>query len=139
MALSTDLPPVMPWQLGSAKKSDGLRRMQALGRLKAGEQNKTERAYAQHLDQQKLAGLIQWYRFEPMKLKLAEKTTLTVDFAVLRADGVLELHDVKGSWAIYTEDARVKMKVAAEAFPFVFKVVVPRSSRHGGGWEMREV
>lgn len=113
--------------------------MRALGRLRPGDMNKTEAAYDKVLAEQLHAGLIQWYRFESIKLRLADNTFLTVDFAVLRADGVFEFHDVKGAWAIYTDDAKVKMKVAAESFPFVFKVAVPRKKKDGGGWEVREV
>ncbi len=115
------------------------KQLQALGRLKAGRMNKTETAYAQHLALLKHAGEIQWYRFEGIKLRLADKTFLTVDFSVLNKDGLLEMQDVKGSKAIYTDDARVKMKVAAETYPFVFKVVYPKPKRLGGGWQTEEV
>jgi len=35
----------------------------------------------------------------------------------LKADGALEAHEVKGRW---TDDALVKIRVAAEKFPFAF-------------------
>ncbi len=111
----------------------------ALGRLKQGQMNKTEAAYAERLRALQMAGEILWHRFEGVKLRLADKTFLTVDFAVMRADGQLEMHDVKGSKAIYTDDARVKMKVAAEMYPFVFRVAYPNSKRQGGGWQIEEV
>ena len=41
-----------------------------------GEMNKTEEAYAAHLALQLAAGEIAWFRFESVKLKLAEKTHL---------------------------------------------------------------
>lgn len=110
--------------------------MQAKGRLPSGQMNRTETAYAVRLENERMAGLIRWWKFEGIKLRLADNTFLTVDFAVMRADDVMEMHDVKGARAIYAEDAKVKMKVAAEAFPFVFKLAFPR---RGGGFDVEEV
>ncbi len=112
--------------------------LQALGRLRDGEQNATERRYEAHLERQKQAGDILWYSFEGIKLKLAPKTFLTVDYAVMAASGQLEMHDVKGARAIFSDDAKVKMKVAAEMYPFVFKVAFPKK-RGAGGWEVEEI
>lgn len=120
-------------------KTGAIRKMQALGRLKTGQMNKTEQAYAKHLEDRKHLGQILWYRFEGIKLRLADNTFLTVDFAVMRSDGLLEMHDVKGSKGIYMDDAKVKMKVAAETYPFAFKVCFPRPKRQGGGWLIEEV
>lgn len=94
---------------------------------RAGEMNKTEAAYAAYLDAQKKAGLIADYRFEAVKLRLADKTFYTPDFVVLAPDGVLEMHEVKGFWE---EDARVKIKVAAAQFPFRFVAI----TRDKGNW-----
>lgn len=94
-----------------------------------GEMNKTEEAYAAHLALQLAAGEIAWFRFESVKLKLAEKTHLTIDFFVMTAAGDLEAHEVKGFWE---EDARVKVKVAAEMYPFRFLAV---QRARGGGWK----
>ncbi|SAK69616.1 gp72 [Caballeronia pedi] len=115
------------------------KRLQALGRLRDGEQNATERRYEAHLEQQRRAGAIQWYLFEGIKFKLAPRTFLTVDYAVLPASGLLEMHDVKGARAIFSDDAKVKMKVAASIFPLVFKVAYPRKARDGGGWDVEEI
>lgn len=93
---------------------------------KAGEMNKTEAAYAAYLEMQKKTGLIADYRFEAVKLRLADKTFYTPDFVVLAPDGVLEMHEVKGFWE---EDARVKIKVAAAQFPFKF-VAVKKAKNH---------
>ena len=111
----------------------------ALGRLKPGQMNKTEAAYAAYLDLLKRAGELLWFEFEAIKLKLADNTFLTIDFAVMRADGVIELHDVKGARAIVTDDAKVKMKVAAEKFPFVFKLAFPKGTRGSLGWDVEEI
>lgn len=115
------------------------RKLHALGRLKAGEMNKTEAAYAAHLEARLRAGEILWYRFEGIKLRLANNCFLTVDFALMTASGQLEMHDVKGARAIFSDDSKVKMKVAAEAYPFVFRVAFPRKKTEGGGWDIDEL
>lgn len=120
-------------------KQTATSKMQALGRLPKGKMNRTESAYAQHLDMEKLANKILWYKFEGIKLMLAANTSITVDFAVLPANGVLEMIDVKGSKAIFTDDARAKMKVAAAMYPFVFKVAYPVPKKDGGGWKIEEI
>lgn len=118
--------------------SSGQARLRALGRLKPGEMNKTEAAYALRLQALKNSGEILWFEFEAVKLKLADNTHLTMDFAVMLANGQLEMHDVKGSAAIFQDDAKVKMKVAAAKFPFVFKAVYPIPKKDGGGWMVDE-
>ena len=103
----------------------------ALGRLKSGVMNKSEAAYEQLLRDAQTLGDIQWYLFEGLKLRLADNCFYTPDFVVLASDGSLECHEVKGFW---TDDARVKIKVAAQRFPFKFKAVTARAKKHGGGW-----
>ena len=107
----------------------------ALGRLPAGTMNKTEKLYAEHLATQQSAGVVLWFKFEAVKLRLADSTFYTPDFAVLPASCVLELHEVKGFWQ---DDARVKIKVAAALYPFRFLAVTQRAKKRGGGWEMEE-
>ena len=107
----------------------------ALGRLKVGELNKTEQAYADRLRALERAGQILWHKFEGIKLRLADNTFYTPDFAVLAADGVIELHEVKGFWQ---DDARAKIKIAAALYPFRFLAVKVRTKRDGGGWDVEE-
>jgi hypothetical protein len=107
----------------------------ALGRLKAGEMNKTEQAYADRLRALEHAGQILWHKFEGIKLRLADNTFYTPDFAVLAADGVMELHEVKGFWQ---DDARAKIKLAAAMYPFRFLAVQVKPARAGGGWAVEE-
>lgn len=95
-----------------------------------GSMNKTEQAYADHLRLRMLAGEILSYEFEPLKLKLADKTYYTPDFMVVGNDGLIELHEVKGFWE---DDARVKIKVAAKLhWMFTFVGVM----RHGANWSL---
>lgn len=108
-------------------------RMYALGRLKAGAMNKTEQAYAKHLQDLQHAGEILWHRFEGMKFRLADNTFYTPDFMVMLSTGALEAHEVKGHWQ---DDARAKIKVAAEMYPVRFIAVKVRAKKDGGGWSM---
>lgn len=120
-------------------------RHKAMGRLKSGERNRTEAAYEQHLELRRQAGEILWYGFEVMTFKLADNVRWTPDFAVLRADGVLECHDTKGTTSVkrkagrikapfIMDDARIKCEVAAAHIPIVFKVVY----RVDGNWVEKE-
>lgn len=106
--------------------------MFALGRLKIGERNKTEQLYEAHLELMRIAGEVLWYKFEAMKLRLADNTFYTPDFIVMMSNGQLEAHEVKGYWL---DDARVKIKIAADIYPFRFVAAKPRAKRDGGGWE----
>lgn len=118
----------------------GTARLRALGRLKTGEKNKTEQRYEDEVLRPALhAGDVLWYRFEAIKLRLADNTFLTMDYAVLPRSGVLELHDCKGSKRIIMDDAKVKMKVAADQYPLTFKIANPIGSRAGTGWQVEEV
>ncbi len=103
----------------------------ALGRLKTGQMNKSEAAYAAHLELLKHSGEILWYRFEGIKLRLADNTFYTPDFAVMARDCVMEIHEVKGFWQ---DDARAKIKIAAEMYPFRFKAFKAEAKKRGGGW-----
>lgn len=107
----------------------------ALGRLKAGTANKTEAAYGALLEQRRIAGEVAWYRFEGLKLRLADNTFYTPDYAVMLSDGTIECHEVKGFWQ---DDARVKIKVAADQYPFRFVAVKARAKREGGGFVQEE-
>ena len=108
-------------------------RILALGRLKTGQRNKTEASYEALLSARQHAGEVAWFRFEGLKLRLADNTFYTPDFAVMRADGQIECHEVKGHWM---DDARAKIKIAAEMYPFRFLAVRPKAKRDGGGWDV---
>jgi predicted nuclease of restriction endonuclease-like RecB superfamily len=93
--------------------------------------NKTETAYAANLEAKKKAGVIVDYKYEALKFKLAKKTFYTPDFFVLHKDH-FELIEVKGFWH---DDARVKIKVAREMFPWFAWTAV---KAHKGGWKYEE-
>jgi hypothetical protein len=93
--------------------------------------NGTEARYAKLLDLRKKAGEIINWRFEPFGLRLASKTYYHPDFLVVYP-GHFEIHEVKGFWR---DDARAKIKMAAELFPW-FKFVAVKSER--GRWVYEE-
>ena len=104
----------------------------ALGRLKTGEMNKTEAEYTAHLEALKTAGEIVWFKFEGVKLRLADNTFYTPDFMVMGANGLIEMHEVKGFWM---DDARAKIKIAADMYPFRFLAIKAKAKKNGGGWD----
>lgn len=108
-------------------------RVLALGRLEQGKMNRTEAAYAAHLEMLKRAGVILSYAFEAVKLRLGKGSFYTPDFHVQLANGVIEFHEVKGHWR---DDARTKIKNAAYLFPMYRFIAVRKAKKNeGGGWE----
>jgi len=106
-----------------------------------GQMNKLEIAYAGHLEGRKMLGEITWYEYEAMRLKLAEKSPSrpalfwSPDFALVTCTGLIELHEIKG----FQDAATIaKIKVAADKFPFVFRLVTRRPKKDGGGWILEE-
>jgi len=121
--------------LGSSGPTQTTPKRFALGRLAPGTMNKTEQAYDDHLAALQWAGDVLWHKFEGLKLRLADNTFYTPDFAVLVKSGQMECHEVKGHWE---EDARAKIKIAAAMFPFRFIAVTKRKAKDGGGWLIEE-
>lgn len=120
--------------------SNGLKRMYALGRMKAGEMNKTEKEFANHLQRELDHHKILSFVFEPVTLKLAKDLRYTPDFMVHEIDGYITFYEVKGFWR---DDALAKIKMASEKFPmFRFVSVKKRTSKErkeiGSDWEERE-
>lgn len=102
------------------------------GRHRPGHMNKLETSYAFTLEERKTRGDILWWAFEAVKLRLADKTFYTPDFFVMNSQFELECHETKGFWE---DDARVKIKVAAEKFPFKFFAI----TRKKGMWDIEEI
>jgi hypothetical protein len=91
--------------------------------------NRTEQEYAGYLEAMRRLHEIVWWRYEPLKLRLARATYYTPDFLVLTCTRI-ELHEVKGHWE---DDARVKWKTAAEMNPWA---AFAAAQREGGGWKI---
>ena len=88
--------------------------------------NKTETKFSIYLDQLKAMGEIREWRFEPFKFILSHSvkgkrraTTYTPDFLTVGKE--FTLYEVKG---FMRDDAAVKIKVAAEMFPWFDWVLV---------------
>lgn len=102
----------------------------------AGQMNKLEAQYAAEvLDALKLAGEIIEYWFERFTFKLADDCRYTPDFVVQTASGEMECHETKGFWE---DDAKVKIRVAADLFPFRFVAIRRLPKKDGGGWQEQE-
>ena len=69
--------------------------------------NKTESEYSMILETKLRTGTILDWRFEPMKFRLAEKTTYSPDFFVVLPN-CFEIHATKGPYI--REDSWVKLK-----------------------------
>ena len=113
--------------------------LQALGRLPVGQMNKTEKAYELHLKKMLNDGIILWYKFEAIKFRLADRTYYTPDFLVLNGRNELEVHEVKGSPAIFLDDAKVKVKACADMYPMIFLVAFPKKGTRMTEWDVNEV
>lgn len=96
--------------------------------------NRLEAAYRDRLESRRLAGTVAWWAWQPIKIRLADNTFYEVDFMLMTNDGLIEVHEVKGHWE---DDARVKIKVAAQVLPFRFVAVTKEKGAHrnGGKWE----
>ena len=111
----------------------------ALGRMKQGQLNRTEQAYSDRLARMQQMGEIKWFLFEGIKLRLADKTFYSPDFVVMNAKDQIELHEVKprsGKSYFALDDSKVKIKCAAERFPFAFFICFPQRC---GTWEKIEI
>jgi len=103
----------------------------------AGQMNGTEREFAGMLDVRRAAGEVVCYWYEGVTLKLASDCRYTADFFVLLASGEMEVVEVKGGFV--RDDARLKVKLAADRFPFRFTIAHKQPKKLGGGWRYEVV
>jgi hypothetical protein len=95
--------------------------------------NGTEQRYANLLDLRIKAGDIHSYKFESIKLRLADRTWYTPDFFIPRGPNqrLPEIHEVKG---FARDDWKVKWKVCIEMYPeFRFVLVTYKK----GQWNFK--
>ena len=117
--------------------SQATKRKKSVQKHTPGVMNKTEADYGALLEMRKVAGEIEDYHFESVTLKIADNCRYTPDFMVEFYDGHKEIHEVKGFWR---DDARVKIKVAADKFRgFDFIAVQKKAKKDGGGWKIEEI
>lgn len=114
-------------------------------RSEYGVMNKTEQAYANHLEEKRLSGEIIDWSYEPLTIHLAKLTSYKPDFLVQAKDLTLEIHEVK-AWSakigfITEDDAWAKLKIAQGMFGGLFKFFrcgrKPKSM--GGDWVIEQV
>jgi len=104
-----------------------------------GKMNGLETKFSLYLEDLKMNKKIEWWRFEPIRLKLTDfgnTTHYTPDFLVLENSGEMTVYESKGMW---TSSARVKTKTAADRFffwRFIGVKSIPKTK--GGGWEFEE-
>lgn len=122
-------------------------------RMPPGQMNATEARYAQHLELRRLGGEILSVRFEAVTFKLGPDCRYTPDFELVRADGTIELHDVKGTTrrkkadgtrgeeAPWVEaDAHVKIRWAASSMPWYrFCLAFERGTKGARIWSVVDV
>lgn len=128
------------WRLQAIQKKEVPSKLKSDGPTAKGKNfvssgmNKTEERYARYLDERIKRGEVVDYLFEKYKIKIAEHTCwYTPDFAVRFPDGEVQFHEVKGARAIFTDDAKVKVKCCADNQFFKVFVVYPKKD---GGWEI---
>lgn len=110
----------------------------AKGRQRKGELNKTEKAWARVLEGRRVRGEIQGWLSQTASWELAKGVHYRPDFLVVELDGQLVFHEVKGSRGFKLDpQGRVKLKVAADKFPFLTWVGVVK--RKKGGWDVEEI
>lgn len=96
--------------------------------------SKLERKHAANLGLRKAAGEILDWKYEPIRIRLADNTFYTIDFLLLMADETIEAHEVKG-WHPNIRDSRTRWKMAAEVLPW-FRWRFITQPRGGGRWEI---
>lgn len=95
--------------------------------------NNWETAYATLLETKKMTGAIMDWKFEPVRLRIGAGAYYKPDFLVVQLGigpceevfSVVEFHEVKGFWR---EAARVRIKVAADLFPWWKFIAVTRKN-----------
>lgn len=115
----------------SYPKLKGLK-AKATPKKRYGSMNKTEARWAEELEAYRTAGTILRWDFEPEKLRLADGAYYSPDFRVIENDLSITFYEVKG---FRREAAIVRIKVAADQHPYVFKMVYWKNKQ----WLVEEV
>lgn len=96
--------------------------------------NRLEQAWALVLQAEQQQGRVQWWAYEPVRLRLGPGALYTPDFLVVTHDGQLRADECKGHWR---EAARVRIKVAAGLYPWIHFQAVQRQGR--AGWKAERI
>ena len=94
--------------------------------------NKLEREYADILEIGVRSGIVKWWGYEALRLRIGPNTFYVPDFIRIDNNGQVWCDEVKGFWR---DDARVKIKVASSVHPWIrFRAV----SKKKGEWVFEE-
>jgi hypothetical protein len=97
-----------------------------------GRKNKLEARFErEYLQPKRDFGHLVWFDFEPIKFRLADGAWYTPDFISQGAGGSLVAWETKGFWR---EAARIRIKVAADKYPWIQFIAVTRD-RKTGEWK----
>lgn len=97
------------------------------------EMNQLETLFVKEILALQLAGgLIRWYDFEPLRLRLGGTAFYKPDFIVIDGTGQVLSYETKGHWR---EAARARIKIAAARFPWIRFIAVRRDSKDGWVFE----
>lgn len=94
-----------------------------------GRLNKLEARFQREFLQRKRdKGDLLWYDFEALKFRLADGAWYTPDFVSEDMHGSMVAWETKGFWR---EAARIRIKVAADKYPWIRFIAVTRDRRTG--------
>ncbi len=92
--------------------------------------NALEQEFAtEYLEPLRLGGELQWWDFEPMRLRIGGSAFYRPDFIVVDGIGQVLAYETKGHWR---EAAKVRIRAAADRFPWIRFVGVTQDKR--GVW-----
>ena len=109
--------------------------MRTAAELRERKMNELEARFASdYLGLLQLGGELQWYEFEPWRLRLGGSAFYRPDFGALDSVGQIINYETKGHWR---EAARARIKIAAARFPMM-RFFAVQWDRKGGGWVFEE-
>jgi hypothetical protein len=100
--------------------------------------SRTEQEYAALLAMWQRDEIVQRWRYEAIRLTLAPRTTITLDWYVVMAsarDTRIQLHETKGAW--FREDGWQKLKQAAALYPEFRIFLVQKVKGQQVGWQQQ--
>ncbi|EHJ49535.1 hypothetical protein DFW101_3539 [Solidesulfovibrio carbinoliphilus subsp. oakridgensis] len=122
-------------RIGSTPKNAATGQESGKTTVARGTPNLTERRYHEtYLLPRILTGEIVGCEFEGKTFELARDCRYTPDWWVVLANGLTEVHEVKGK--MVWEDSRIKVKWAAQRFP---EVRFTWAQWKGGKWTIKQV